>query len=245
MTWKADQLQMVLFPLQGAKQATGLDLWNIISGGVPPDAFQKQNGLPGSVSLTSGEIGQYQVALSTQLGRIDLGIQPTENEIFEDEPPYIRDLEAGLAFIKDKACQIADSSSWSRFAIVTQLTFEANSSESAIEILNRHTQARFPEGSIDNILQFNIRKKFEEAPFFEMNRLCTWSKGIRQQFTSVYNGNNPTAVSMPVRTAEIAVLKIDVNSATTNDVTPYRSILIDEISKELASLAHQYTADPR
>lgn len=242
ITWRADSVQAVAFVMPGAPQPDALGIWSALSPEEGPEAFQKPSGAPNAVSTASGPEGSSQLAVTSQIGRIDI-VRHGRAAPNSSGPPTLDNLQEAMLRSAAQLKKILSLAPIYRLAIVASLS--TNAEEGFSRILSSVADGiTFPENATDCIYQLNVRRRSSAKAELEINRLCTWSSG--EQSLISFNvggpgfqatGNSP----MTIRSVPIVNFNIDVNTATGPGfgIAPPDAALIDELAAEVGRLAQR------
>lgn len=236
MSWKADFVQGVAFPLPGVKQSSALELWRTMRPNTEPDAYQGAGPSPMAPSQASGIVDGFNVLLSTQIGRINVMISPPDDAASPNAPPQIADLSAALRLLEKLFTPILDAVSVARVATLAQMSIHFTETAAIVPFINECSGANFPPESMDNIYQLNVRKSYEAASGIPMNRVLTWSAGAKQlmsaQIDFIANNFGPSSTII----IPIAGLKLDINSASAQDLGHSAITMFREQCREIFEL---------
>lgn len=178
MAQQFDSLNFVIF-VHGKPSGTALELWNKAFESTPPENFQ-QLGTGGSQA--AARKGDINVAIVTQLNRIDVVISPVVVMPFggapaASEPALEPAIDVGLELI----AKLSPGENVHRPAVVFQLTEECESvADSLRKTSDRAGGASYPSEATDLSYQTIVPTKSEAEPRLKINRLCRWNTGRRQ-----------------------------------------------------------------
>jgi hypothetical protein len=208
MDLQADSVQGVLFLTPGQPQVDALKLWDRLFPGDSPDGFQRASPSPSLESSAAGERKGHRVAVSTQVGRIDLTITKAGLNTPEKGPPRVSDVLGAAERMAGLLKAMAKGNGVVRIALVVELGKTVPRGSEGKELLQLLKGFPFPANAMDIVVQFNSRTTSKVEPLVEINRLCTFSSGHAGFVT-----NSPGVGSGVVLMTYYVGLKIDVNTA--------------------------------
>lgn len=237
MIQTADSVQGVLFPEHGTKQEDAKNLWGRVFPGDEPDQYQKATASPTLVSTASGEREGCGVAISVQVGRINLIIGPVQPNGLagpQDGPPRLANVPEITLRLGNYLKRISANYKITRAAIVVDFAKTAPLELVSRMMLDEIPFLNLPKDSTDINIQFNVRRSLKIDPDIALNRLCNWVTG--QVGFLVGNGLvSPNQISL---TPYIG-MKVDVNTAPEHNISHLEiESVIDEICGEAMSIAH-------
>ena len=236
MSFKADNVQVVLFPYPGtADNEDAMQLWTRVFGDTP-DGFQKAAASPILSSSASGERNGFQLSLTVQVGRIQLVIQApaaaAQISPFSG-PPRMDNPEKPIRRAAELLKAFAKAIRPSRVAIVTELgqTVDRGTQDSVLR--KELEKLNLPHGVTDLGFQLNLRRPFNAYPSLEMNRLLAWQSG-----EVGFLPNAPgVSFSGPIPTIPFVGFKIDVNTPPNILLNQEEiDVIADELEEEALSL---------
>lgn len=217
MSWRTESIQAVAFVTPGVAQPDALKIWQTLFENDSPDSFQRPVGGPAAQSNAMGVRENFNVGIMSQLGRITVNLAGSQASPSQG-PPNLPD--AGLASKKaaEFLVRVCSLGPVYRVGLAAGMTAQVSAAEAPKFISEMTGSVNFPNGSIDCIYQFNVRRPFESVGDFTMNRVRTWAMGEQQLLTINTNPGSPqaTQVFSPVKIESIQIVncRIDINSAT-------------------------------
>ncbi|MFE1598151.1 hypothetical protein [Methylobacterium sp. ID0610] len=232
MFWKADQLQGVLFPAPNTPILDAADIWRMLFNGQMPEAYQRAPGFPAPSSQADGAMGEYHLQVSSAIGRIDFRLS-SNVDAAEDGPPRIAEILPALEVLCALQSRIIGNLQVIRVATVLNLAMSFKDSE---ERYNKFSEfvpdAKYPANASDFVYQYNVRKNFEGPGDHEMNRVLTWTSNELQMLAMQVNIPTLGAQQIPIKSYPSIGWKIDLNSATTSDISEYAKSFIFQQKEE-------------
>lgn len=241
MSWRAGSLHYVVFsqPLAGIPDA--LQPWMHIFGG-PPQAFQQ---LPGSIpgAQASGIVGDYQVVLVAQPGRLELILLPPEQA--QSSLGFIADRQAALTALREYARKLGSPQKAVRVALILNAFKPMATAAAAAEDFRRNTRlAHIPAEATDLLLALNVRKTIPGLAI-SMNRLCKWGTGEQQLIQM--QASSGAAPSVTVERFYASTIQLDLN--TVPEQAPASAEQADQIfgrfieeAEKLLSIGYEHLA---
>jgi hypothetical protein len=234
MLWQAEVVQAVIFSQPGVAQPEALALWTDLFGPEGPDSFQRMAQNPAAATTAAGIKEGASVAISSQVGRVDIIIQGADRALSAlpgsaatPEPVYVDDFSKAAERVSRYAGKLSEKFKTIRLAVVLSLV-TTSEGESAM-IIAEHAGVPFPKGSTDAMYQFNVRSKMKCAPDVSINRLVNWTAGQMQLLIF-----SPNEVPQTFQRRDVVTWKIDVNTVP-ND--PVEQRLVPKMFSELAHVA--------
>jgi hypothetical protein len=223
-----DSLQFVVF-LSGQPTEDAKGLWEKTLEGTALQNFQRQPTT--GVSQAAGRIGNVNVAVATQLGRIDLVLSPAV--AIADGVPSPADsklnywIGQGLALAK----KLALDQPVFRPAVVLQASQEVDTALTAVNTVSTWAHnAPFPAGATDLMYQAVVRRQSKVDPTIIVHQLTRWNTG-RQ---SVVRFEPATGAMQNVAGAIVASKYVDVFA---DDQTPVARDKFGPLMDEICDLA--------
>lgn len=245
MVWKADSLQGVLFTMPGVPQLDAQQMWGIVTDTLPENV-QRPASTPNGLTIASGAYNGYNLRIQSQLGRIDWILNGRQSSSLNPEPPQIEDYDRGLGIVSDLMMRSLSRLQPIRVALVGELSKILPSDADVSAFLTEQTGGIwFPQPAQDCIYQVNARKHYAGDAEMLMNRIVTWSGSSYQLFTAPFPapGIGPGMFSPAgfpvVQEVLAATLKIDINSATSEDISANVSGIIAANQAEISAIAKQ------
>lgn len=205
MSWAADNIKFVAFPVAG----TGFDaptLW--IRLGNSPDAFFKlPQPLGGTHAL--GRLGDWKGSLIAQSSRYELTLSGLEAD---GEPQDIQDLDRAF----EEGCKfflkLLGSDSFVRLSVITSVVQTFATLEEAAQFFEKNLPVKsVPSNAQDLIFQVNVVAPGRVRPNISINRVCRWSQQARQVLEVSFVSGTP---HQSVTSEEIVVIgTFDINTA--------------------------------
>lgn len=234
MPWQADSFQGAIFTKPGEIQPDAQQVWTATTGSLP-ETVQRPASTPNGLSVASGAHEGFRLVIQSQLGRIDfiLSAVPAPTP----DPPRIDDIErAGnllSVLLKSASLSVVPI----RTAYVCELAESYDSEDEVLAALESMIGGiRLSKPVQDCIYQINRQKLYDAESKYTMNRISTWSGAYYQMFTASFlSGGVPNAF-LPATTRWAACLKVDVNSATSDDIRATFNQMVDENLNEVKAI---------
>lgn len=233
MNWLADSLHCVVFSQPTMAVPDALQPWLRLFGSAPQSY---QQNLQGAVfgSMSSGTIGQYQISIAAQPGRMELAILPIPYPAPDASLPVIRDIATAFAVLQGYSDTLLETGGAIRVALILNLSGQTADAETAKEKFKQSIHyENLPTGATDLSFALNIRTPISlpthTATGLEMNRVCRWGTSMHQlvQVQVGVGGPAPTVV----KETHVVTLQLDLNTIPRQ--VPF---LIDEARAVFAAL---------
>src|SRR4051794_40223680 len=99
-----------------------LEAWRIANDGRTPQGFQNPGTTPNSASVATGEIDGFQVAVRSQLGRLDITVSPPPAKEDAGQPPQIENFSSACGVLSDFASKIITKVRIVRIALISNMS---------------------------------------------------------------------------------------------------------------------------
>lgn len=237
MTWKADNIQGVIFTLPGAAQLDAQQVWEHIIKTLP-ETVQRPAMNPAGLSVASGPYLGFRLSVQSQLGRIDCILNAAPSIGPSPEPPTISDYGQALQQLDELLTRAISVVPPIRVATVAEFGRHFPSELEVVEFLSKETGGVwFAPPAQDCIYQINVRSGYPGDTGYQMNRLVTWSGALYAMVTAQLLNAGQTSGMSTTKTISAASLKIDVNSDTSFDIQSNASEMIKANSAEVLAIA--------
>lgn len=239
MSWKADSLQGVLFTTPGTSQLDAQQVWEIVADGLPENV-QRPAAVPNALSIAAGAYRGYRLIVQSQLGRVDWILNAVPPPTPPEGPPQIDSYEEASSLIGEMLLRSVDKIAPTRLALVGEFGRSFNADDEVSDFLSVQTGGMwFPQPTQDAIYQVNARKAYAGDESLLMNRIVTWSGSTYHLYMAQMPSNSGFGGMMPMREVRSASLKVDVNSATSHDLTVQAESIVSANRSELIAIAQQ------
>lgn len=223
MSWKADNVRTILFPVGQPPEV--LEIWGLLGIG-DPDQFQKR------ISPTGiGQASGAGAMLLVQAGRVELRMQNVDPE---EGPQLIDDPVDRLRTACELSLKLLEKLAVTRLACAADLVEPQDTAEKAAEWVSSALPGiKLPAGASDVVFQVNVKRSFSEDPI-EMNRVCKWGTATQQL---MHVEITPSGGQAPVllRQRDVVTLSLDINTV------PQTTAIPKEIAKRLLEELHAET----
>lgn len=212
MSWQVQNLVCVVFAPPAAGATSAFDLWQTLIGSSP---HQFQQGLPNGQegTLASGPIGENQLTVSVQIGRVEAGLLADAKGVPSDIPS-LSNIPTALEQIVGIGEQLCSQTNPVRVALVANCSKPFASLEEANASFAKEAHLPFPPDQASD-LQFamNVRRNTGGAGW-QMNRLCRWSVGRFEMVRFQVSGAGGAAQQVPqfLTAKHLSTLLIDLNT---------------------------------
>lgn len=171
MSQTADSIRAVIFLRHGSRENI-LHLWQLLSSGEMPDAFQK---IPhfGDMDLAQGRVGDFQVQLTTQPGRVDMLICGPLVDLGRPSP--LNDMLNAMNFVNEKTRLFLKDITPARLAVISEHSVKTETMDEALNLWKSDLPfISFPENAIDGMFQMNTKLTSSIDPGLELNQVGRW-----------------------------------------------------------------------
>ena len=233
--WDVESLRITLFYPPGANYSTRTDLWERVTGTRPETIDSKPRE---GVTRVIGSIGQNNLILSIQDGRIDWLVQPMLSPPSQQVSPLLMLKDVyGVFPILENAIghSLETTKTVLRLAFGSALIKQASDPAEALKELSKYLsrlRMDFHEGS-EFVYQVNRQRRSESVRHARINRLAKWSTAQAGGFeVQVEPTGQPHVKSANI----VFIRRLDLDINTTPNTSAMSKDRIPALFGELVTL---------